>query len=758
MDAFAEQGEVLHPYNFLVAVLVTEYFRCRRELQKDRDGPKSGTAKDKEVHDCRAYLLRHGIDMLCWCMSSKETFDTLRTLQHLCRSPQRDFTSLMSLIRLAIVKPHFLLVKRVIEMLRREDHDDISRYAEMNFSQVNESVKMENASGALFVRKVKLLFDEMDFGAWCRFSTCLSEYLSGGVQTLDEMYGNFTSFMEKTEALEDTYTVPVISSGAQTKYVREWQLELLQSNPIAASDLLGVTDKQTNDSLTEPSAAIGVYVEFLQAMQQRDYVRGEELVRKYDLLKSAQSDCKWLVEGNGGLQSGDCSLHLCIMHYTAGHHQLAVQSLKECIFLAQERGDKQLLNSAMYWLACVEVNSNQYDKLFRGVHNVDIARDGQKISADFATLTAQFDSLVGAGLSKVLRDLEYAEVSPPELDNRITIQQYANRANVWKMYGFDDIATIYAQGSIQLFARAEVYGLSVVTEGVAVSANVLIEQACRTNDESSLQSLLDFCTDVLPIEEFGQWHVWAMAELVWRYDRAFGQQGYALCHLLVDHMSKISLVEASLRKSELLFWDECCPKKALQLLQSMLDNCEGSAAHLRCLPATSTLLKLRISLLKATILQETACFLEALQVLQKALGLVMDHPNEIWKAKVQLHLAYVWLGLEQVQQARNALDVCFPILCGCEYPTDQARAWFLRGLLAEEGSVIAQEPKSTLHCYEQALQSFSVCTSVRMMMSCLRRMALLCDKAGDIVRREQSSDIFLNLCEKYPHVDQSGSF
>lgn len=140
MDAFAEQGEVLHPYNFLVAVVVTEYFRCRRDLQKERDGAKSGTGKEEELDDCRAYLLRHGIDMLCWSMSSKETFDTLRMLQHLCRSPQRDFTSLMSLIRLAIVKPHFLLLKRVIEMLRREDHDDISRYAQMNFSQVKASL------------------------------------------------------------------------------------------------------------------------------------------------------------------------------------------------------------------------------------------------------------------------------------------------------------------------------------------------------------------------------------------------------------------------------------------------------------------------------------------------------------------------------------------------------------------------------------------------------------------------------------------
>ena len=283
---------------------------------------------------------------------------------------------------------------------------------------------------------------------------------------------------------------------------------------------------------------VGVYINFLQDIQQRDYVRAEEQLRKYDLLRCAQNESKWLVEGNGGLQSGDCSLHLCMMHYTAGHYDLAIQSLKECIFLAQDKGDKQLLNTAMYWLACVEVNSNQYEKLFRGVQNVEIVRDHQKITAEFATLISQFDSLVGAQLGKVLRDLEYAEIVQPELDNRIVIQQYANRSNVWKMYGFDDIAAIYAQAGIQLFARSEVYGLPTVTEAVAVSANVLLEQAFKTNDETSLDTLLEFCGNVLPVDQFRDWHVWGMAELSWRYDRAFGQQDYSSCRILVDHIGK----------------------------------------------------------------------------------------------------------------------------------------------------------------------------------------------------------------------------
>ena len=228
-------------------------------------------------------------------------------------------------------------------------------------------------------------------------------------------------------------------------------------------------------------------------------------------------------------------------------------------------------------------------------------------------------------------------------------------------------------------------------------------------------------------------------------------------YILVYETGKINLVEACLRKAELLLWDECCPRRALQMLQKMLDICDDSMAHLHCLAVTSTVLQLRILLLKATIFTETKCYLEAFKVLQKALALVMDHPNELWRAKVQLQLAYVWMGLKELQQARNTLDVCFPVLCGSEYPMEQARAWFLEGLLNEGSSTDKEGTNSAVECYEQALQFFSVCTSVTMMMSCLYRIAILHDKTGDIRKRDQFSTIFTNLCEKYPHVDKTRS-
>jgi hypothetical protein len=121
--------ELLSPYKLLVAVLIREYTRLRRELTTDPlKTLKAGSlAKEKERDDCKNYLVKHGIELEELVVSAKESFDTLRLLQHLARSPERNFTSLISLIRLVIIKPHFLLFRRVVELLRRDDPEEIAR-------------------------------------------------------------------------------------------------------------------------------------------------------------------------------------------------------------------------------------------------------------------------------------------------------------------------------------------------------------------------------------------------------------------------------------------------------------------------------------------------------------------------------------------------------------------------------------------------------------------------------------------------------
>lgn len=115
------------------------------------------------------------------------------------------------------------------------------------------------------------------------------------------------------------------------------------------------------------------YVQFLDSLRRKNYSDALDALHRYSVLKGVPDDRLWRSSdaGMSGLQPGESSLHICIMHLNAGHSALALQSLKELIFLAQEKGDTQFLSVCMYWLACLELNNNQYEKLFRGARSGD---------------------------------------------------------------------------------------------------------------------------------------------------------------------------------------------------------------------------------------------------------------------------------------------------------------------------------------------------------------------------------------------------
>lgn len=121
--------EILTPYKLLVTVLIREYIRLRRELLPlESSLPKlHSAAKEKERDDCKNYLSRHDCELDEFAMSAKEAFDSVRLLQHLVRTPERSFISLIGLIRLVFTAPHLLLFRRVVELFRRDDQDEVSK-------------------------------------------------------------------------------------------------------------------------------------------------------------------------------------------------------------------------------------------------------------------------------------------------------------------------------------------------------------------------------------------------------------------------------------------------------------------------------------------------------------------------------------------------------------------------------------------------------------------------------------------------------
>ena len=243
----------------------------------------------------------------------------------------------------------------------------------------------------------------------------------------------------------------------------------------------------------------------------------------------------------------------------------------------------------------------------------------------------------------------------------------------------------------------------------------MLERAVRLSDETTLEVLLEFCEETFPVDSSKDWPAWGLPQLLSQYERAFNQQNYAACEVFVGQLSLISAMEATLRKVELLHVRDRMPHNALTLLNDLWETGQNISAHLTYLTEFSIAVKLRILLMKSKsfvrksfvwlidrwiyrlvdrlisvlvgwlidwslwslilggIYLRSGCGLEALEAAKLALGLVLKQPNVLWKAKVQLQIAYIWCDLKEFSQAESSVALSFPTLCGCGYSIDQAR-------------------------------------------------------------------------------------
>jgi hypothetical protein len=128
---------------------------------------------------------------------------------------------------------------------------------DLNLTQVIQSAKMDNALGSLFVQNVKLLFDEMDFGACDRFHGTIIEYINGAFGHIDEMYNNYTSFIDKTDRLEDPAVSVAYVTESQTDYILGREAELIESNPLAAGDRATMDDQVSRTLSVKPCVENG---------------------------------------------------------------------------------------------------------------------------------------------------------------------------------------------------------------------------------------------------------------------------------------------------------------------------------------------------------------------------------------------------------------------------------------------------------------------------------------------------------------------
>lgn len=180
------------------------------------------------------------------------------------------------------------------------------------FSSLRVFFQTDSSPGGLYIRQVRLLFNEMSIGNLERFNTKLLDYLESGCELLDDS-GSFVA-PKKTlpQSVPDSFSV----------FTVQQETNLILNNP----SLVGYSSREGCGNLlnlsTKPTVDNVQFVMFLDCIRRKDFGQAVSALHKFFDLKTVHEE---VIREQG---AGFACLHLCIMHYNCGNPALALRFLQ----------------------------------------------------------------------------------------------------------------------------------------------------------------------------------------------------------------------------------------------------------------------------------------------------------------------------------------------------------------------------------------------------------------------------------------------
>ncbi|XP_055918995.1 anaphase-promoting complex subunit 5 [Eupeodes corollae] len=316
----------------------------------------------------------------------------------------------------------------------------------------------------LYIRRVAVILDRMSFPEMLSLYENICLYYEKGIRMmaigprvsnlLGTCTNNTTESKEET-TIEEEESLPVVDnvhhhrnphskwSAKQADLFITQQCSLLESNEIRALPPIEMQTKLNEIIQDNPLNSQAFFLTYMNNLRLRDYFSSvDALHRAFD-----RSPMQMMTNyEHKGFQF--FSINLAVMHANFGHREEALESLKECIMLAQENGDKRCLDLANSWY-CI-LNSNKIDPFEKCLPDLQDPCMIQSLS-----LSIQFVVKVGAQCGCLPLDLFELLQKSDELNCKNSLMDYfsdslALRSALWNLYGHNEMASMYAQLLLKL--------------------------------------------------------------------------------------------------------------------------------------------------------------------------------------------------------------------------------------------------------------------------------------------------------------------
>lgn len=293
----------------------------------------------------------------------------------------------------------------------------------------------------LYIRRIVLALDKLSFPEMLNLYQSIKLYYEKGMRALQ--IAPISSGKITNESAIDSHLY--LKNGGHSKWsVKQadlfvaQQCTLLENNETRALSPIELNQRLNEIINDNPLYSQAHILSYMNNLRIRDFLNSlDSFHRAFDrcaVKNHTSPDTK-------GFQYS--SLNLAIMHAQFNHNKEALASLRECVMLAQECGDRICLQLAQSWLCLLDKNHVQLcEKSVASQTELSLVHS-VSLGVQFIVNVAAISGFLPSKLFELLMKSEVINYQHSLMD--LMANCIAQKAAVWTLYGKNEIASLCSQ-------------------------------------------------------------------------------------------------------------------------------------------------------------------------------------------------------------------------------------------------------------------------------------------------------------------------
>lgn len=406
--------DVITPHKITVVFLVQEYLTIKQEY-----------AQKKDVFPAKY---------------RRQFYILLLKLIQYPDLPYKELHCLLTSTTLGVFPEHLKSFESLMEILSEMGIEilfDLQKFIDKLMSD-NISVNQFGILG-LYIRRIVLAMDKLSFDEMMSLYKQIKHYYDKGVRALA-----ITPSSQPTAVNDESYDINPIKNGQNRWSVKQadlfvaQQCNLLENNETRALSPIELQSRLSEITHDNPLYSQAHILSLMNSLRIRDFLNSlDAFHRAFD--RSAVKSHN--PPETKGVQYS--SLNLAIMHAQFNHSEEALASLRECVMLAQECGDRICLQLAQSWLCLLDKNYVQLcEKSVASQTELSLVHS-VSLGVQFIVNVAAISGFLPSKLFDLLMKSEVINFQHSLMD--LMANCIAQKAAVWTLYGKNEIASLCSQ-------------------------------------------------------------------------------------------------------------------------------------------------------------------------------------------------------------------------------------------------------------------------------------------------------------------------